>query len=204
MPTFLHVGCGPKRKDATTSGFNTSQWAEVRLDIDPGAKPDILGSMTDMGAVADGRHGGLFSSHNIEHLYPFEVPIALGIPPGAERRRLRGDHLSRPAIGGGPGGRGPADGAGLHLARGPDLAARHPLRPPADLARGNLYMAHRTGFTSRTLEAALRAAGFAKVVMLRRPRALDLWALASKSARAAAELRPLVAEHFPLQGGGPA
>ena len=35
MPKVLHVGCGPKRKDQTTRGFNTPQWDELRLDIDP-------------------------------------------------------------------------------------------------------------------------------------------------------------------------
>ena len=34
MPTFLHIGCGPKRKDQTTRGFNTDDWTELRFDID--------------------------------------------------------------------------------------------------------------------------------------------------------------------------
>ena len=42
MPTFLHVGCGPKRKDRTTPGFNTSAWTELRLDIDETVNPDLL------------------------------------------------------------------------------------------------------------------------------------------------------------------
>jgi hypothetical protein len=39
--------------------------------------PDIVGTMTDMSAVADASVDALFSSHNIEHLYPHEVPVAL-------------------------------------------------------------------------------------------------------------------------------
>jgi len=77
MKTFLHVGCGPKRKDQTTRGFNTPDWQEVRLDIDPAAQPDIVGTMLDMSAVASESVETLFSSHNIEHLYPHEVPVAL-------------------------------------------------------------------------------------------------------------------------------
>jgi hypothetical protein len=46
--TFLHVGCGPKRKDATTRGFNRPEWTELTLDVDQSVKPDIVGSMTDM------------------------------------------------------------------------------------------------------------------------------------------------------------
>ena len=53
MKTFLHVGCGPKRKNQTTRGFNTADWTELRLDIDASVAPDIIGTMTDMSAVAD-------------------------------------------------------------------------------------------------------------------------------------------------------
>jgi len=31
MQTFLHVGCGPKRKNQTTKGFNQPHWLEKRL-----------------------------------------------------------------------------------------------------------------------------------------------------------------------------
>ena len=78
MPTVLHVGCGPKHKDQTTRGFNTPQWDELRLDIDPSVSPDIIGTMTDMNAVQSASVDAVFSSHNIEHLYAHEVPVALG------------------------------------------------------------------------------------------------------------------------------
>jgi predicted SAM-dependent methyltransferase len=77
MKTFLHVGCGPKRKDQTTRGINVPEWSEQRLDIDASVAPDIIGTMTDMSAVADAAVDAVFSSHNIEHLYPHEVPLAL-------------------------------------------------------------------------------------------------------------------------------
>ena len=77
MQKFLHVGCGPKRKAQTTPGFNTPEWDEVRFDIDESVQPDVLGTMTDMKAVADASMDAVFSSHNIEHLYPHDVPVAL-------------------------------------------------------------------------------------------------------------------------------
>ena len=46
MKTFLHVGCGPKRKDQTTRGFNTPEWHELRLDIDQSVTPYIVGTIT--------------------------------------------------------------------------------------------------------------------------------------------------------------
>ena len=44
MSTFLHVGCGPKRKDQTTRGFNSPDWQEIRFDIDASVQQflDIL------------------------------------------------------------------------------------------------------------------------------------------------------------------
>ncbi|MBV8636432.1 MAG: SAM-dependent methyltransferase, partial [Burkholderiaceae bacterium] len=77
MKTFLHVGCGPKRKENTTRGFNTPEWNEVRFDIDEKARPDIVGTMLDMSGVESGSVDAVFSSHNIEHIYPHEVPVAL-------------------------------------------------------------------------------------------------------------------------------
>lgn len=77
MKTFLHVGCGPQRKQGTTKGFNTDDWKELRLDIDESVQPDIVGTMTDMSRVPDASVDALFSSHNIEHLYAHEVPVAL-------------------------------------------------------------------------------------------------------------------------------
>ena len=83
MKTFRHVGCGPKRKDQTTRGFDSAEWNELRPDIDEAVNPDIVGTMPDMSAVADASVKAVFSSHNIEHLYPREVPKAL-----AEFRRV--------------------------------------------------------------------------------------------------------------------
>ena len=34
MKTFLHVGCGPQRKNQTTPSFAGEDWKELRFDID--------------------------------------------------------------------------------------------------------------------------------------------------------------------------
>jgi hypothetical protein len=67
------------------------------------------------------------------------------------------------------------------------------------MAKGNLYMAHRCGFTRKVLEGTLKAAGFLSVATLVRGREpfFDLWALASKSQRTEEEMRQLSAQHFP-------
>ena len=73
---LLHVGCGPKTQANTHPAFHDPrQWAETRLDIDPNAKPDIVASMTDMSMVESGQFDAIFSSHNLEHLYPHDLSL---------------------------------------------------------------------------------------------------------------------------------
>ena len=203
MTKFLHIGCGSKRKNRTTKGFNTPDWQEIRLDIDPAAQPDIIGTMTDMSAVESGSMNAVFSSHNIEHLYPHEVPqalqeflrvladegFALITCPDLQSAAalIAGDKLLEPAY---------------HSPAGPiaplDILYGH--RPA--LARGNLYMAHRCGFTRRVLAATLKAAGFQGVASLVRPKQFEIWAVASKSKRPENEMRALADLHFPQAGKG--
>lgn len=199
MPTFLHVGCGRKHKDQTTRGFHSPQWQEVRFDIDPAVGPDITGTMLDMAGVASDSMDALFSSHNIEHLYPHEVPQAL-----AEFRRVlkpdgfavitcpdlqsvcalvAEDKLAEPAY------MSPA---------GPitPLDILYGYRP--SMAQGNLYMAHRCGFTEKVLVGSLQAAGFALIASKRRGHPVyELWAVATKAAMDGERIRALAAQHIP-------
>lgn len=196
---FLHIGCGPKRKEQTTRGFNTPEWHELRLDIDPAVKPDIVGTMTDMSAVADASVDAIFSSHNIEHLYPHEVPVALKeflrvLKPDGFAVITCPDLQSVCAL--------VAEGKLTETAYSSPAGPIAPIdilygyRPA--MAKGNLYMAHRCGFTERVLIGTLRAAGFAAVVSRRRPAPFfDLWAIAKKGPTDEASLRALAAAHFP-------
>lgn len=200
MQTLLHVGSGPKNKEQTTRAFNDDSWKEIRLDIDPSVSPDVIGTMTDMSQVLSNSVDAVFSSHNIEHLYPHEVPLAL-----AEFLRVLQEN-------------------GFVVITCPDLqsvcaliaddkltepAYRSPAGPiaPIDIlygfrrsmAQGNLYMSHRCGFTEKVLRATLLTAGFKSVATMARGREpfYDLWALASKSERTEVELMKLAQEHFP-------
>ena len=76
MKTLLHVGCGHENK-YHLKGFNNDNWKEIRFDIDESVNPDIVGTMTDMKSVETGSVDAVYSSHNIEHIFPHEVPIAL-------------------------------------------------------------------------------------------------------------------------------
>ena len=178
MPVFLHVGCGPKHKDRTP--FASQNWREIRLDIDSAVQPDVIGTMTDMKAVRDASVDAVFSSHNIEHLYPHEVPIALAEfyrvlkPDGfvlltcpdlqSVCARVSNDQLTDAAYQSGMGPITPLDILFGHR---------------ASLKAGNLHMAHRCGFTKKVLLSTLVAAGFDAGVKAR-PQVYDLWAIGLK------------------------
>jgi len=198
---FLHVGCGVNKKNRTTKGFNTENWEELRFDIDESVNPDFVGSMTDISAIETEAVDALFSSHNIEHLYAHEVPLALKeffrvlSPDGfcvitcpdlkSVARLVAEDKLLETAYTSPAGPIAPLD-------------ILYGFRP--SMARGNLFMAHRCGFTQQVLRGVISAAGFLSVATFERGYApfFDLWALGSKRVRTDEELRTLAAQHFPL------
>jgi hypothetical protein len=200
MKTFLHVGSGPKTKAYTTRGFAGSDWQELRFDIDPTVKPDVIGTMLDMSAVDSGTMDAIFSSHNIEHLYPHEVPVALAEfkrvlkPDGyavitcpdlqSVAKLIADDKLLEPAYTSPAGPIAPLD-------------ILYGYRP--SMEQGNLFMAHRCGFTQKALMATMHAAGFQSVIGFRREHPnYDLWVLATPEKSSESHLRELAKSHFPV------
>jgi SAM-dependent methyltransferase len=175
---LLNAGSGPSQSGRPPAIFAAAEWKEVRLDVDPFAQPDIVGSFADMrGLIEDGRFDALYSSHAIEHLHAHEV-----IPALREFRRvLRPD--------------------GFALVTCPDLAAiarqlletgaeevayespAGPIRPidmifghGRSIANGQVYMTHNTGFTGPRLARVAFAAGFSEVRVMEGDN-FDLWAV---------------------------
>lgn len=195
---LLHVGCGLKTLKDTTPGFDDGTWLERRIDINALNQPDIVASITDMSAIKSGSANAIFSSHNIEHLYPHEVSIAL-----SEFKRVLNSQgfcvITCPDI----------QSVSALVAQGKLLDTAYvspagPIAPidilfghRASIAQGNLFMAHRTGFTEKSLSTTLHDAGFLTVATLKRPRYFDLWALASKSQASQEQIHNLVKAHFP-------
>ncbi|MBR0658433.1 class I SAM-dependent methyltransferase [Neoroseomonas oryzicola] len=184
---LLHVGCGPAAPGKLPPQvFAPGAWREIRLDIDPGVAPDILASITDMRAVADGSVDAVWSAHNLEHLPAHEVPRALAefrrvLKPGGfalitvpdlqqVAALVAADRLAEPAYQSPAGPIAPLDMLYGH---------------GAAIAAGNGFMAHRTGFTARSLEAALVAARFDAVQVVR-DQHFALWATAQVAAAALA------------------
>lgn len=179
----LHVGCGAATLKSAPRYFHGPEWEEVRLDINPDAKPDIVASMLDMSPVASASMDALYSSHNVEHVHPHEVDIVLR----EFRRVLKPDGLCVVTV---PDLQSVAALVAQDCLE--DTAYVSPAGPIAPLdilyghrasmAGGNLFMAHKTGFTAKTLGQALLRAGFAQVSVQRVPAAFALWALAYPTA----------------------
>lgn len=197
LKTVLNVGCGPRNRAHGFAGF-TQGWTELRLDIDPTVAPDVVGTMTDMSAVATGSVDAVVSSHNIEHLYPHEVPLALAeflrvLKPDGRVLITCPDLQSvcaRVA-------RGELASPLYESAAGPISALDMMYGHRGAMAAGNLFMAHRCGFTLQVLADTLQACGFPRTAGIARPEAFDLWMVASKAALSDADLRALAVQHLP-------
>ena len=191
---LLHVGCGRETMETIpVEGFRSEAWREIRFDADQRVAPDIVGTMVDMSVVSGEFADAIYSSHNIEHLYSHEVPVALAEfnrvlkPTGflvitcpdlqSLCRLVVEDKLESTAYISPAGPIAPID-------------ILYGFRPA--LAAGNHYMAHRCGFTLKTLMEVLVQSGFLAVHGFRRSEdCFDLWVLASKSERTPEEMAEL-------------
>lgn len=167
--TLLHVGCGPFNPNALPQDFRGDDWVEIRLDINPNVQPDIIGTITDLSGVPDNSVDAVYSSHNLEHIYNFEVPIALAefkrvlknggcvmfVVPDMQTAAewvMRGEMEDSPLYQS-PAGPVPA----LWMFYG--MGTTYPGMP---------YMAHKTGFTTQNLAKQLGEAGFNNLKLIRR------------------------------------
>lgn len=174
----LNAGCGAYTPERLHAAFRNPGWKEVRLDIDRAVQPDIVGSIADLSSIATASFDAIWCSHNLEHLHTHEVPKAL-----AEFRRVLK-----------PDGFALVTTPDLELIAGLVIAGR--LEEPAyqsaagpisaldmlfglstSIERGNLFMAHNSGFTTDRIGRLLVASGFAEV-LAKRGTWYDLWALA--------------------------
>jgi SAM-dependent methyltransferase len=174
----LHVGCGPRGATPLPGMF--ADWHEVRLDIDPDVEPDVVGNIVDLVNVESGAVDAVWSSHNLEHVFDHEVPLALGeflrvLRPGGTAY-VQVPDLEAPAraiL------KGRLDSSIYESPAGPvrPLDMLYGFGPA--IADGQHYMAHKCGFTRHTLAARMRKVGFATVDVVSRNNAL--WATATRA-----------------------
>ena len=197
MKILLNVGAGPRNGGRIPESFRTSEWQEVRLDIDPANEPDVLGTMLDMSAVLDNSVDAIYASHTIEHLYPNEIPTAC-----KEFLRILKPEgfavITCPDI----------QAAGQMIAEDKllDMAYMSPSGPvtPFDIiyshrrltGRDKPYMAHHSGFTLKVLIGTLRENGFPSCAG-KRWQSFTLWVVATKQQMTDEALRDLAARVTP-------
>lgn len=177
----LHVGCGPLAAQKLHESFRGSDWEEVRLDINPAAHPDIVASITDMSAIGAACFDALYSSHNLEHLAPHEMRLALAEfyrvlkPQGYALITLPDLQQAAEYI---AAGRAEEGVFMTNKGKITPLDMLYGFRP---FLETNPFMAHRFGYTAETLHSALVEAGFGHVVV-ERDGEFNLWAVASPTA----------------------
>lgn len=158
----LNVGGGANRSlPAEYAG-----WEQRVLDVDPGVKPDVLMDAREMASLPSDTYDAVYCSHNLEHYYRHEVPMVLAgfrhvLKPGGKVE------IHVPDV---------VEAFRSMVERGLDLSDtwyRTPSGPVSyhdviygwnrAMAAGNLYYAHKCGFTADMLGDALLQAKFTEV-----------------------------------------
>jgi SAM-dependent methyltransferase len=177
---FLNAGSGPPENTRLPALFR--KWKQIRVDVDPSMKPDVMANIADLSRIADASVDAVWSAHAPEHLFAHQVPAAF-----SEFRRV-------------------LKGAGFACIVVPDLQAiaqwiaedrfhetiyqskSGPVNAhdmvfgfgPA-IACGKTAMVHHCGFTPTLFLERLKEAGFAEIVLRRRIPSLELVALVLKT-----------------------
>jgi predicted SAM-dependent methyltransferase len=162
---LLNAGAGTTAPKRILPLLTSPGWEQVRLDVDSGTNPDVVGSVTQVAQLFSPQSFDLiWCSHVMEHLYAHEI-----YPTFTQFRQIL-----KP------------DGFALIMC--PDLeavaklvvehglahvayeSAAGPIRPldmiyghSSAIEQGKHHMAHRTGFTTERVGNLLLSAGFPTV-----------------------------------------
>jgi SAM-dependent methyltransferase len=196
MKTLLHVGCG-HQNISDLKGFNNDHWKEIRFDIDENFNPDIVGTMTDMKSVETASVDALYSSYNIDHIFPHQVPIALR----EFHRVLKEDGIvviKCPDI------QGVCEAVAQDKLLDPLYDSPAGPISPIDIlfgnrkaiAEGNEYMAKKGGFTYSVLNGALYEAGFKARYGGRSKKGWELTLVAFKQEKSQEEIEKIASPFF--------
>lgn len=200
VKNLLHVGCGPTRLRDLPVWLHSGDWAEIRYDIDPSVEPDVVGTLQDMSIIEDSVIDALYSSHNIEHVWAFEVPTVL-----SEFHRVLAEKSFAVILC--PDMQSVAEAVSVGVIdeplyispAGPIAAIDIIYGHQAAIANGNEFMAHKTAFTDATLAKALKNAGFDGIAVAR-DRVYGLHAIAFKGDWSDEDVGEVVGGLMPVRG----
>lgn len=163
---------------------------EMKYDIDEHCGPDIVGSMTSLEILKDQTFQGIYSSHNLEYIFEHEVGECLGeflgvLDDDGFLVLLCADLLSISEFISKHGLTSVAYDSSEGAIRPLDMLFGY---SPA-ISRGQHYMAHRTGFTAKSLSHHVSKAVFKTVFTVEFKRHFELRCVAFKSRRGNRELK---------------
>jgi len=179
MKKLLNVG-GNNKAIALPPQY--ASFEHLLLDIDPKGKPDIVCDARELAKLPGGQFDAVYCAHNLEHYYRHDVPKVLAgflhvlkdggfahirVPDMAEVMRASVE-------------RGLDIEDVLYESEAGPIMVLDVIYGHADQIErsGEDFYAHKTGFTKKTLLAALHGAGFAKAFS--KLGALEIDALAFK------------------------
>jgi len=161
---LLNVGGGRSRELPT----NFSGWDQHLLDVDPAVSPDVVCDARQMLSLPAATYDAILCSHVLEHFHPHETSSVLA----GFQHVLKDDgyaHIAVPNIGG---------AIETMVAQHRDINDvwyQSPVGPitfhdalygyRGEIANGNAWYCHKTGFTKQSLSDALYAAHFQTVIM---------------------------------------
>ena len=158
LKTVLNVGSGGVPIHQQYAG-----WEVCTLDIDPAVNPDIVCDIRDMHPVMADCMDSVYSNHNLEHLFDYEVPLALSefyrvIKPGG-LVCIGVPNLQAVAA---EVAKGNLYGVLYDSPAGP-IAAIDCIFGYRKFTKDNPHQMHKTGFTPGTLMSKMVDAGFKNV-----------------------------------------
>lgn len=156
--TVLNVGCSGCEIHPQYKG-----WKEIRLDIDPEVKPDIVADIRSMYQVLTESVDSVYASHVLEHLFDFEVPKALAefyrviksgglVCIGVPNLKAVAWKVAC----------GNLEGVLYESPAGP-IAAIDCIYGYRKFTKDNPNQMHKTGFTPNSLRKKMKAAGFVNI-----------------------------------------
>jgi hypothetical protein len=140
-------------------------WQQEILDIDPAVKPDICCDALKMASLKANQYDAIYCSHNLEHFHKHEVPQVLAgfthvlKPAGFAQIAVPDMAALFAAV-----VNGDIDDEWYRVSAGPITFHDVIYGWGRQIARGNDYYCHKTGFTERSLTRALKRAQFTTVL----------------------------------------